>query len=902
MTNKHIGDIAAHNGAAAIGEVHGPVTITNIGVPPEHAARLARPSPLPEEQALRVVQDLLDFTARSFRYLALRGMGSNVGLPLRLPLVEVFVPPQARLILPQADTLEDELRVAGRVMGADERAEFGGRPDAPRSVLELVRAYPVLVVLGDPGSGKSTLLTYLALALATGQGVALGLDGDGLLPLRLPLADYADRLQQGEQGLGLKAFIVEWFAERLDIDGLDALLEQRLREGRVLLLLDGLDEVREAVWRGTVVDRVQEFLCRWCPAGNRVLLTSRIVGYREVRPPQVEGLRECTLLDFDNTEIDAFLGCWTAVVERLFVEDGRGEAEAGCYTATREAEDLLAAVHGNPGVRKLAANPLLLTMLVIQKRNQVSLPRQRVLLYEQYIQSLLLDWLRARTARIKPVVPPNERILRRVLAPLALWMQHTAPGQGLVHQGALMDWLAEHRQLAGRGAREQDPADAAAELLRDVREHSGLLIDRGGHRFGFMHQTFMEYLAGTALADRLQGADGQAGLIRTLADHAGDAHWRETLLLALGYIGLYQRLDIAATGLLDGLLDAPETEPGLHAELVAEALADIGDDGITPDGWDALRGRLLEEGMRSTRVPAKRRVRIGEHLAAAGDPRPAVLTLDAMPFCRVPAGSVFLGATDDEAFDDEKTGAGPHRMDYGYWIARWPMTVAQWQAYLDAARRQPEDARSLRGPANTPVVYVSWHEAMACADWLTEHWQGGGLLPAGWRVNLPSEPEWEQAAKGGERIPVADAALIGPLAEIGKDIERDPSLVANTAPRRRYPWGDPPDSERMNYQMDIGRVSPVGCYADGASPYGCEELSGNVLEWTRSRFDAYPYPEDAAGRSDRENLSSAGRVLRGGAFLHGRRLARCSYRGGRYPGRRGPFVGLRLCLSPSTRH
>jgi formylglycine-generating enzyme required for sulfatase activity len=201
------------------------------------------------------------------------------------------------------------------------------------------------------------------------------------------------------------------------------------------------------------------------------------------------------------------------------------------------------------------------------------------------------------------------------------------------------------------------------------------------------------------------------------------------------------------------------------------------------------------------------------------------------------------------------------------------------------------------------VVWVSWHEAMACADWLTGHWQGRGLLPAGWRVTLPSEPEWEQAAKGGERIPAPGAALIRPLAEIAADIDGDPALIRNPAPRRRYPWGDAPDAERMNFNMDIGRVSPVGCYAAGASPYGCEELSGNVWEWTRSRREPYPYPEDAAGRAAREvdPSGSAGRVLRGGAFYDLRRYARCSSRSDPVPDFLRGSVGLRLCLSPSTR-
>jgi formylglycine-generating enzyme required for sulfatase activity/energy-coupling factor transporter ATP-binding protein EcfA2 len=901
MTHNHIDRIEARNGAAAVGALHGALTINNIGVPADLAARLARPSPLPEDQALRVAGDLLQYVERYYRFLPLKGMGNTHGVPPRMPLAEVYVPPHARLILPQADTLDETLRVAGRAMGAEERAALGGRPDGPRPVLDLVREHATLVVLGDPGSGKSTLLGYLALAFATGQGGKLGLDAGQaeLLPLRLPLAEYADRLRRQDAQLSLKGFITGFFAAHFDIHGLDALLEQRLHEGRVLLLLDGLDEVRELSWRSVVVDRVQSFLCRFSPCGNRVVLTSRIVGYGKVRLTQVEGLRECTLLDFGDAEIEAFLRRWTGVVERLCLADPGGPSGGPVYSAARETEALLAAVRGNPGVRKLASNPLLLTMLVIQKRNQVELPRQRVRLYEQYVQSLLQGWLYGRSPGFVPAALPNEIALRRLLKPLALWMQQTAPGQGLVADTALLSWLRSRFQDRG----EPDPEQAAEAFLHDVREHSGLLIDRGGNRFGFLHLTFMEYLAGLALADGLQEPDGQAGLVRTLVTHAGAAEWRETLLLALGYIGLRQEQDIIAAALLTALLDAAETEHGAHAELVAAALADMGSDGVSPEAWVRLRNRLWTDGMRGQGVPAERRVRIGEHIAAAGDPRPGALTLDAMEFCRVPAGRFFLGAPDDQGFRDAKTGAGPHRLGYGYWLARWPLTVAQWRAYLAAAGREAEDADSLRAAANTPVVYVSWHEAMACADWLTEHWQGRGLLPAGWRVTLPSEPEWEQAAKGGEGIPAPGGALIRPLAEIAGDLGRDPAPIDNPAPRRLYPWGDAPDTERMNIEMDIGRVSPVGCYAAGASPYGCEELAGNVWEWTRSRPEPYPYPEDAAGRAAREvdPSGSAGRVLRGGAFNIHRWYARCSSRLDFVPDPRYYLVGLRLCLSPSTR-
>ncbi|WP_295427983.1 SUMF1/EgtB/PvdO family nonheme iron enzyme [uncultured Thiodictyon sp.] len=886
MTAPTTGNVTASNGSVAIAAARQvQITVNNIAVPPAVVADLAAPSALPPAQAHRVAADLLDFVERFYRYLPLKGMGPDVGMPRRFPLVDIFVPLGARLILPQADTLSQELRVAGRAMAADERAELGGRADASRPVLELIRERPVLVVLGDPGSGKSTLLKYIAFAVATGQAAALGLAGR--LPLLLPLAAYAECLD-ADPALSLRRFAVQYFHDFMDLDGLEQLLAERLEEGRVLLLLDGLDEVRDPARRNTVVDRVQSFLCRHCPRGTRVILTSRIVGYREVRPPQVEDLRECTLLDFEDAEIAQFIRRWTAVVERILFDDGR----LADYAAAREAADLLAAVQGNPGVGRLASNPLLLTMLVIQKRNQVSLPRQRVLLYEQYIQSLLRDWLLARSPQAVPRALPNERALRRVLEPLALWMQGCAPGLGRIGEQAMLTWLREHH--AGRS----DPEQAADDCLRDVREHSGLLIDRGGRQFGFLHLTFMEYLAGAALAAGLQAPDGQRRVVETLAAHAGDAQWRETLLLTLGYVGLQQRQDIAATALLNGLLDAPEGSPGLHAELAAAALADIGEDGVTPEGWVGLRGRLVAEGLTNPRVPAARRVLIGEHLAVAGDPRRGVLELDAMEFCRVPAGSFLLGATDGEADDDEKKGAGPHRLDYPYWLARFPLTVAQFSRYLDESGRTPGHPDCRRGHANTPVVWVYWDEAVACADWLTERWRVKGWLPAGWRVALPSEPEWEKAAKGGERIPSGPGILIRPVADLGALMDAEQPLTPNPNPRRPCPWGIEPDSERMNFAMYIGRVSPVGCYPEGLSPYGCEDLSGNVWEWTRSRFAAYPYPDDAKGRAAREDRQPGVRGARGGAFSTDRRSARSSSRLDRGPEARRDVLGFRLVVAP----
>jgi formylglycine-generating enzyme required for sulfatase activity len=224
-----------------------------------------------------------------------------------------------------------------------------------------------------------------------------------------------------------------------------------------------------------------------------------------------------------------------------------------------------------------------------------------------------------------------------------------------------------------------------------------------------------------------------------------------------------------------------------------------------------------------------------------------------------------------------------------FFIARYPVTNAQFKAFLEDTGYQPEVGEAYEGVSNHPLAHVTWQDSMRYCRWLTRilrSWTGTPqllltLLKHEWQVTLPSEAEWEKAARG-------------PAGRVGQ--------------ARLYPWGDAFDPDCANLkETGLGGTTTVGCFPKGASPYGVLDLAGNVWEWTRSLWGEdeyivrYPYPyRPLDGREAKvEGALNQLRVLRGASYANYRRYARCATRRSPLPVLRSSVRGFRLALSPS---
>ena len=744
-----------------------------------------------------------------------------------------------------------------------------GRLGPRENLLRLLHTAGRLLVLGEPGSGKTVSLERLAWELCSPPEPA-GPGPEPAVPVLVRLFHYAG------------TSLAEWVRASLQETGHLRLDDERalaafLQEGksRCFFLFDGLNEVPPP-YRDRLVDE----LVRWIATCSRhpVVLTSRA---------QDEVWRRL------RGEVNQ-----TVVVQPIGDEQAQGYLAA--HLGEQRGGDLYKRL--DERLRAMARTPLVLWLIKEAGAAGEAVPGNRGELYARFVSRMLRhDTDRRMDAEIR------EPVKRRALADLAY---HLGLGQRLsCPREEAVEAVA--RRL-GEGQVEQ-----ADQVVGACARH-GLLAGEDPVWFA-PHPTVQEHFAALALQEEAQrewqvGRWGRLwratrrrlpGYEQGLVGRAADDWWMETFVQLAGLVDDVDRLArevvrvnpwLAWWCVEEGRGVGEETREAvadrstrlLESERVADrrravaALAQVRSERVVrpllraaadPDAevaglavqalvemGEVARG-LVTEASRGT--DQRLQLAVLRYLAERPSD-PLVEEILGQPMVWVPSGPFWMGSgrrRDSQASDDELP---QHEVTLpGYWIGRYPVTVAQFQAFVEASGHRPGDPRSLKGPDDHPVAWVTWYDALAFCRWLSER--------VGIPVMLPSEAEWEKAARGTDG--------------------------------RIYPWGDePPDKGRCSFENHVRGTTPVGRYSpQGDSPYGCADMAGNVWEWTRSLWGEdlrkpdfkYPYdPEDG-----RENLGTGRdvrRVLRGGAFLDEDRRVRCAARLRLDPNRRYGDFGFRV--------
>lgn len=436
---------------------------------------------------------------------------SGFGLPDLVPqnLHQVFVEPHAVLSPSTRDGCREfDSNLAEHASGS--QGVF-----RPQPVLSLLDSVPRAMILGGPGSGKSTLLARLACGSADGKQKSE-------IPIHVRLPEYIRAIELSP-GMDFVTFVARR-ARELGCSEVHSNLLQALEDDkqRVLVLLDGLDEVQNETERQTAVKVTLEFVAKY--PRNLFVVCSREAGF-DGEPWRDNGFSVIRLKEFGDSHIEAMVTNWSAILAKSFYED-RDEDRDELRTK------LQCAMQNNARVRQIATNPLILTIMIFLCLSRgYALPRRRVDLYAKVAEVFLDSWeasKRLENGRSETAtIDLDSRELGWLIADLALEMQKgqktTVPRwwltdrfeQALVNRIGLS--LIQAKQTAER-------------LLRYVSERTGLLEPRALDVFAFSHRTLQEYFAAIGAIEDTE-ASGRLSLGASLREHLFCPNWTEVIRL-----------------------------------------------------------------------------------------------------------------------------------------------------------------------------------------------------------------------------------------------------------------------------------------------------------------------------------------------------------------------------------
>lgn len=729
---------------------------------------------------------------------------------------------------------EEGRKVSDRAMAAEQKQQ-------PVDIEELVGKNDYLLVKGQAGSGKTTMIKHIAYTIINKEN---GRGLDGYLPVWVVLNELQKVVKEMEYPI-IGSPLAERFLEdyfKKNGSGLDyETIKAFCAAGKVIFLIDGLDEIDSDI-RDMVVLSLSDLR-----KNNKMVLSSRPHGV-DVTVNNKFGNRCVEINPLTDTQINGFIENWFKYDTKLIRAGKTSQGMIGEMKALEESHQ---------DIKRIVDTPLMLTAACILYHYDKKLPDQRAELLEKFINNLIH----------KRFADPLKVLDFLMRTAFEIHKKGTARKFDRVFAIEIMEKVFpknEDEDETGYRQRIKEKFDR-------IENDCGLLRIEN-NQYLFWHLSFQEFLAARNILDKERRFD------QAIADYWDQEWYQEVIKLFIGYLS-YTNNNAWANGLVEDILKAEDQTPFRRWRLAAQSLMDI-----HQDNRDVAVVRRAQERLQSVfELEEDPRIKAdaGEILGWLGDNR------DLEKFVTIEGGKYNLeelGEKDIASFE----------------IGKYPVTNRWYQKFVKAGGYENKDYWTAEGRKwlekegaknprddlwhdrkwkcpNAPVVGVSWYEAAAFCNWLTE------IRNDGYMYRLPTEEEWQTAAAGKEG--------------------------------REYPWGKDWGAKRCNaWESKIERTSSVGIFIDGNTPGGVADLSGNIWEWMRTdyktkknredfKFDLEVYDLYIKGKygeawelsRKRENTP----VLRGGSWDDNQGNARCASRRFNYlPYDRDVDIGFRCLRTP----
>ncbi|MBD2182025.1 NACHT domain-containing protein [Planktothrix sp. FACHB-1355] len=361
-----------------------------------------------------------------------------------------------------------------------------------RDGLKVANEKQYLMVLGGPGAGKSTFLRKLGLEVLKGfQG---GFEHE-CIPVFIELKGFRS------ENMDVQKSIVEEF-RLCDFPNPEESTTKLLEQGKLLILLDGLDEVPAKVMNETI-GQIQNFVDLY--KNNRFIISCRTAAYRQ----NFRRFTDVAMAEFDNAQIKQFIGNWF----HSELDKKLGTAQK-CWQLLQKRE--------NAAAKELAQTPLLLTLLCLVYDRSQNFPANRSILYRKALRVLLEEWAAEKRILQDEIYQGMRTELEEILLAEIAHIGFEADRlffsqQEVVSQikAFLASNLNAPKHLDGEG------------VLKAIAVQQGILVERAEDVFSFSHLTLQEYLTAQYITDHYQ-------IPKLVAEHLNDKRWQEVFLLVTG--------------------------------------------------------------------------------------------------------------------------------------------------------------------------------------------------------------------------------------------------------------------------------------------------------------------------------------------------------------------------------